>query len=151
MPLGDYPNNGTHTWTAMNVLRIFGLAAHKVGNNLCLSLCPCANMTMQYNLASPSWVDFVPRSRSKTSTDVVYFSESFRLNPPPLATPAILSFLKLVNRMSLGPECSVPFTPWEASKGPKQTHEWECDWGRCMSLGNGDFDRILTDSFTPGR
>ncbi|TFK36576.1 hypothetical protein BDQ12DRAFT_654308 [Crucibulum laeve] len=127
----DYPSDGSSSWAALTTLRVYALAAHR------------------YNLTTPSWLEFAPRLCHEIPTVVQYYGTSYKLTPPPLATPAILSFLTLVNKMSQGSECAIPLTP----SNPTVVHkidEWQCEWERCISLGNGTLDRILTDSFKPG-
>jgi hypothetical protein len=77
--------------------------------------------------------------------------------PPPLATPAVLSFLTLTNRaspFSLGfdtigltnsrvPAISLPIAS-------QDSNEWECEWERCSNLGQANFGNALTSSFRPG-
>ncbi|KAF5375424.1 hypothetical protein D9615_007937 [Tricholomella constricta] len=116
----------------LNILTVFALGAHK------------------YQLTNPAWDHFVPGPRSPKPRPVEYYSETCLLPPPPLATPAILSFLTLVNRPAEGVSYSTPLPPSHASCVTPEKLEWECEWERCRSLGEGEFDNILTKSFRPG-
>jgi hypothetical protein len=48
--------------------------------------------------------------------------------------------------MAHGVGYSTPLTPSDST----ESHEWECEWGRCISLGRVKFDKIFADSFRPG-
>jgi hypothetical protein len=117
------------------------------------SICTADLMVVQYNLTSPSWVDFIPAPGTGVSPhNVVHYGESRRLTPPPLATPAILSFLTLISLLS----------PYTAGLGgvhiplvspvvvAHDSSEWECEWERCCNLGQANFGNVLTNSFRPG-
>ncbi|KAJ6625941.1 hypothetical protein B0H10DRAFT_1999553 [Mycena sp. CBHHK59/15] len=117
----DYLADDDATWNVLNVLKIYALGAHK------------------YPLTDPSWVNFLPQS-PQHSTDAQ------RLRTPPLATPAILSFLTLVNLKAKVVDFSSPLSvPVKAEK-----NEWEYELGRCISLSRQEFDKGLTQSFRPG-
>ncbi|KAL0952617.1 hypothetical protein HGRIS_006868 [Hohenbuehelia grisea] len=124
------------SWKVVNVLKIFALAAHK------------------YNLTSPSWIEFVPKPHLGSSKNTMYYLGSHPLTPPPLAAPAILSFLTLVNKMLESPStlgyAAVTRPSISPSLGPCRSLEWECEWGRCISLGQAYFNKFLTDSYKPG-
>lgn len=84
---------------------------------------------------------------------VNHYAEAHHLTPPPLATPAILAFLALINRISPftgGVGYVTPVTLLGSSSDTPQSQEWECEWERCLSLGQGNFNNIHTDSFNPG-
>jgi hypothetical protein len=80
-------------------------------------------------------------------THVVHYSEAHKFKTPPLATPAILSFLTLVNLKSKQIDFS---SPLEMPMKP-ESNEWEYELGRCLSLSRPEFDKDLTESFRPGR
>ena len=76
--------------------------------------------------------------------------------PPPLATPAILSFLSLnhaihgaswffglpsTSSLSMSTSLSIP---------NQESCEWDGEWERCQSLGRPQLDSVLTPSFRPG-
>ncbi|KAF4586280.1 hypothetical protein EYR38_010555 [Pleurotus pulmonarius] len=123
-----------HSWDVVNTLKIFALGAH------------------QYQLTSPSWVDFVPDSHQSRSNKTMHYLGSLPLLPAPLAAPAILAFLTLVNKV-LGSPTTMSYsviTSPSLSGIPSKSLEWECEWGRCLSLGHGEYDRFLTASYKPG-
>ncbi|KAJ7161048.1 hypothetical protein C8R46DRAFT_1164646 [Mycena filopes] len=123
----DYTIDDDCTWNVLNVLKIYALGAHK------------------YPLTDPSWVKFLPDSR-KDSTQIVHYSEAHQFKAPPLATPAILAFLTLVNLKATGLDFS---SPLEMPMKP-ESNEWEYELGRCLSLSRPEFDMGLTESFRPG-
>ncbi|KAJ7271090.1 hypothetical protein C8J57DRAFT_1320679 [Mycena rebaudengoi] len=123
----DYIHDDDATWNVLNVLKIYALGAHK------------------YPLTDPSWVNFLPDS-PRHSSHVVHYSEGHQLKTPPLATPAILSFLTLVNLKAKQIDFSSPVSlPMKAD-----SNEWEYELGRCLSLSRPQFDKGLTQSFRPG-
>ncbi|KAK7045409.1 hypothetical protein VNI00_007662 [Paramarasmius palmivorus] len=131
----DYPRREEPSWKAIEILKVFALGAHR------------------YCLASPSWTEFTPAPQSYTHDplDVTYYSEPLQIRPPPLAVPAILSFITLVNQLQEQTDYSSPFTPMDASS-PRRigSMEWEREWGRCYSLGQPASEKFVTDSFAPG-
>ncbi|KAJ7454954.1 hypothetical protein B0H11DRAFT_2068347 [Mycena galericulata] len=125
--LDEYTTDDDSTWNILNMLKIYALGAHK------------------YPLTDPSWVNFLPRSPPHT-TNIVHYSEAHQLKTPPLATPAILSFLTLVNfKAKLIDFSSPPPIPIKP-----ESHEWEYELGRCLSLSRPELDKGLTQSFRPG-
>ncbi|KAF7369815.1 hypothetical protein MVEN_00314200 [Mycena venus] len=124
----DYTMDDDSTWNVLNVLKIYALGAHK------------------YPLTDPSWVNFLPES-PQPSTHIVHYSEAHQLKTPPLATPAILSFLTLVNLKAKLIDLSQSHLdiPLKA-----ESNEWEYELGRCLSLSRPEFDNGLTESFRPG-
>ncbi|KAJ7607347.1 hypothetical protein FB45DRAFT_948125 [Roridomyces roridus] len=123
----DYANDEDSTWDILNVLKVYALGAHK------------------YPLTDPSWVNFLPDSRPH-STNIVHYSEAHQLKVPPLATPAILSFLTLFNlkakALDFGPTLEIPIKAG--------CNEWEYELGRCLSLSRPNLDKGVTESFRPG-
>ncbi|KAJ6492926.1 hypothetical protein C8R47DRAFT_427049 [Mycena vitilis] len=123
----DYEIDDDSTWNVLNVLKVYALGAHK------------------YPLTDPSWVDFRPDS-PQPPTHTVHYSGEHQLKTPPLATPAILSFLTLVNLkaklIDFSSHLEVPTKP--------DSNEWEYELGRCLSLSRPEFDHGLTESFRPG-
>ncbi|KAJ7146189.1 hypothetical protein C8R44DRAFT_690496 [Mycena epipterygia] len=123
----DYTTDDDSTWNVLNVLKIYALGAHK------------------YPLTDPSWVNFLPES-PQDSTHIVHYSEEHHLKISPLATPAILSFLTLVNLKARLIDFSSPLEmPIRAER-----NEWEYELGRCLSLSRPEFGNGLTESFRPG-
>ncbi|KAJ7699321.1 hypothetical protein B0H17DRAFT_306909 [Mycena rosella] len=123
----DYTNDDDSTWNVLNVLKIYALGAHK------------------YPLTDPSWVNFLPES-PEHATHIVHYSEEHQFKTPPLATPAILSFLTLVNLKSK----AIDFPSHIELPVKAESNEWECELGRCLSLSRPEFDNGLTESFRPG-
>ncbi|KAJ7270648.1 hypothetical protein B0H12DRAFT_1229147 [Mycena haematopus] len=123
----DYATDDDSTWNILSVLKIYALGAHK------------------YPLTDPSWVNFLPES-PQHSTHFIDYSEAHQLKTPPLATPAILSFLTLVNlkanNMDFASHLDMPMKA--------ESNEWEYELGRCLSLSRPAFDNGLTESFRPG-
>ncbi|KAF7321100.1 hypothetical protein HMN09_00197700 [Mycena chlorophos] len=127
----DYTADDDATWNVLNVLKVYALGAHK------------------YPLTSPSWVKFLPESPHH-ATEIVHYSEPHQLRTPPLATPAILAFLTLVNlktkQIDFSSHLDLPSKP--------DSHEWEYERGRCISLSRpeSEFGRVvdLSDAFRSG-
>ncbi|KAH0579994.1 hypothetical protein J132_09360 [Termitomyces sp. J132] len=128
----DHPKDNQESWKALNIFKVFALAAHK------------------YELTNPAWHQFVPEPRIPKMDYIEYLSEKRCFVPPPLATPAILSFLTLVNELTEGVGYTTPVPPSHPSSLQQEKLEWECEWQRCVIVGQGDFDNILTDAFRPG-
>lgn len=134
---------------ALDILCIFGLAAHKVRTPAYFS----SHLTYmaQYNLTPTSWTEFLPASNSDCPSLMTHFGRDFELIPLPAAIPAILSFLTLVNRASSPVLVPHPPLPVKSIARAKPSSEWECEWSRCISLAQMDCDIILTEIFKPGR
>ncbi|KAF9555742.1 hypothetical protein CPC08DRAFT_820884 [Agrocybe pediades] len=95
-----------------------------------------------YDLTNVPWTDFEPSLRDeRPSADVVLYGESIQIVPPPLATPAILSFLTLVNSAR-----SIPLTPSDAPLPDQPYREWDSEWARCFVKPKRD----ITECFRPG-
>ncbi|KDR78265.1 hypothetical protein GALMADRAFT_64778 [Galerina marginata CBS 339.88] len=92
-----------------------------------------------YSLTTISWIDFEPKSRVSVAATV--YAEVMDLTPPPLATPAILSFLALVDRRRL-----IPMPPSDAPVSQQAVNEWDSEWGRCFTKSKRD----ITECFRPG-
>ncbi|KAF7968301.1 hypothetical protein HWV62_30989 [Athelia sp. TMB] len=80
---------------------------------------------------------------------ILLYSRHINLTPPPMAAPAILSFLTLTRKLSGRPGA---FDTSGSTTSPlsKHLHEWEAEWERCCSLGQPRFRNLLTGSFIPG-
>lgn len=138
----------------VHILKVFALGAHKVSTHLSLQalIHVITRCSTQYHLTCPSWVDFIPDSQPNSGHPVIHFSGEYKLTPPPLATPAILSFLALVNQLKGIGEYSAPLPQLDPPIPDKsRSQEWECEWDRCLSLGQASFGHALTGSFRPGR
>ncbi|PPQ80352.1 hypothetical protein CVT25_003635 [Psilocybe cyanescens] len=119
----DYEtSNNDGVESPMNVLKAMALGAHL------------------YDLTSTSWVDFEPKPR-RSLEDTILYAEPMDMVPPPLAAPAILSFLALVNKRR-----SIPLPPSDAPLPNQPFQEWDSEWGRCFTKSK----RAITDCFRPG-
>jgi hypothetical protein len=83
--------------------------------------------------------------------------ESSQLASPPLATPAILSFLALIKSIQTFEANTVGaglanyhFSLMPPSMSDSESTEWDCHWERCRVLGQDRFNNTLTRSFRPG-
>ncbi|KAF8644008.1 hypothetical protein AX16_008724 [Volvariella volvacea WC 439] len=127
-----YPRNDDISWVALNILKVFAIAAHR------------------YELTTPSWVDFHPEHHSNESGFGAHYSSPCQLVVPPLTTPAILSFIALVNQLAEG-DHGMPRAPSLPSAIISQdSREWESEWNRCRSLAQKAYDKYLTEAFSPG-
>ncbi|KAF5353489.1 hypothetical protein D9756_007959 [Leucocoprinus leucothites] len=126
-PDGHKPNDN-----ALDVLGAFALAAHK------------------YNIAVPSWTEFLPPSTTHTSSRITHFGQNFELTVLPVAIPAILSFLTLVNQPSSFGPLLQPSSPLKSVVRTKPSSEWDSEWARCQLLGQTEHDTFLTEAFKPG-
>ncbi|KAF9484156.1 hypothetical protein BDN70DRAFT_826067 [Pholiota conissans] len=95
-----------------------------------------------YNLTAVPWTEFesTPVLNQFPAYTTLY-SERLELDPPPLATPAILSFLSLINKKR-----SIPLPPCDAVLPEYPFQEWDSEWGRCLSKPRKDF----SNCFRPG-
>ncbi|PFH48855.1 hypothetical protein AMATHDRAFT_148969 [Amanita thiersii Skay4041] len=112
------------------ILRIFALSAH------------------QYNLTLHSWLDFLPNDIPENTSNIIYYSQQLQIATPPLAVPAILAFLTLVNTLPHDSTYPNPLTPSMSRLPINNSLEWECEWGRCISVGRSD--PHLATTFNPG-
>ncbi|KIK98448.1 hypothetical protein PAXRUDRAFT_823872 [Paxillus rubicundulus Ve08.2h10] len=111
----------------------------------------------RYPICQPSWAEFVPESTGVTSlTPVTHFSQTYRLKPPSLAAPAILSFITLAMRI-LVPKSGtssaashLPRTPASLPLSTRSSEEWDSDWQRCINLGRANYCRTFSGAYTPG-
>ncbi|KAJ7630089.1 hypothetical protein DFH06DRAFT_1480171 [Mycena polygramma] len=155
----DYAIDDDSTWNVLNVLKVYALGAHKypLTDPSWVDFRPDSpqppthtvhySNRVQYPLTDPSWVGFRPDSpQPQPPTHTVHYSGEHQLKTPPLATPAILSFLTLVNLkaklIDFSSHLEVPTKP--------ESNEWEYELGRCLSLSRPEFDNGLTQSFRPG-
>jgi hypothetical protein len=110
-------------------------------------------MATQYDLAVPSWTEFAPLTAPDYTKPVTHYSASYRLTPPPLSVPAILSFLTLNNSTHIvigGGAANAQVFPASSLPELRHSFEWECEWERCRSLGRTNLNAVLTHSFKPG-
>lgn len=125
------------------------LGAHKVRIYYCHMFTYRLNLRLQYDLASPSWIEFLPSGPGRTSYPKTLYSQAQDLTPQPMAAPAILSFLTLTNKLH-GRTEHFSTSSSMASLRQQQSHEWETEWQRCLNLGKQEFDKVLSGAFTPG-
>jgi hypothetical protein len=143
----DYGRDDGDAWTALQVLKTFALAAHKVRlflrHRIPLTSCP-----YQYNVTSTPWTIFYSDYRPANPTSVVHYSELYQITPPPLTIPAILSYLTLVNGMGdgVGFANATPLPPSHFLS--YSSSEWDCEWARCFGLHKTEYDKVV---FTPRR
>ncbi|KAF5329453.1 hypothetical protein D9619_009109 [Psilocybe cf. subviscida] len=115
--MGDYsPNSIYTTEEPQNVLKAMALGAHL------------------YNLTSTPWTQFSPSDHKSSKASL--YSHEVNVNPPPLATPAILSYLALNNKNRL-----MLIPPSDAVC--QASTEWDSEWNRCVGDSKGN-------SFKPG-
>jgi hypothetical protein len=77
------------------------------------------------------------------------------LSPPPLAAPAVLSYLSLATRPSTGADTVKPWSPLVPSSVSPQvcmSSEWDCEWERCKRLAgiHGPTSESPSGTFKPG-
>ncbi|KAF8628574.1 hypothetical protein AX17_005970 [Amanita inopinata Kibby_2008] len=126
------PDDYDDMTAVMHILRIFALSAH------------------QYHLTGLPWIEFRPTQPVMNPSSVVYYSQKLQLEPPPLATPAILSFLTLVNTLAEDSAYPTPLAPSTYPPIRNNSLEWECEWGRCVNAGKRLRNEASLISFKPG-
>lgn len=109
----------------------------------------------QYPSCNPSWVDYIPRCFKQQPTTVRHFSSNLELVVPAPASPAILAYLTLVNKLSVSWETAnyaKPLYPTVDVARSRHSSECDCDWARIHSLANPDtlLNNTLSGSFLPG-
>lgn len=82
---------------------------------------------------------------------VTHFDRVFELTPLPVAVPAILSFLTLANKPQSNSPVLHPSLSLKSIVRVKPSCEWDCEWARCLSLSQMEYDSILTEAIRPGR
>ncbi|KAF9221738.1 hypothetical protein BS17DRAFT_736882 [Gyrodon lividus] len=109
----------------------------------------------RYAICQPSWAEFVPEPQGTTSSTLVtHFSETYRLKPPTLASPAILSSLAmriLAPRREVSSAGShLPQAPASLPLSTRRSEEWDSDWHRCVNLGQANYCRTLSGAYILG-
>ncbi|KAI0297857.1 hypothetical protein B0F90DRAFT_1818953 [Multifurca ochricompacta] len=123
---------------AISILKLLALGAH------------------QYPVCRPAWVDFVPNQTVGRNAAPPAYAEYPPLSPPPLAAPAVLSYLSLAPRSSTGIDALQPMSPLAPSSVSLQafrmSFEWDCEWERCKRLAGSDTPTVEspTGTFKPG-
>ena len=84
----------------------------------------------------PAWADFVPDHTVGRYAAPPAYAEYPSLSPPPLAAPAILSYLTLDPRSPTNADALHPLSPLVPSSVPsvRVSSEWDCEWERCKRL-----------------
>ncbi|KAG2078451.1 hypothetical protein BDR04DRAFT_1041411 [Suillus decipiens] len=97
---------------------------------------PTALAANRYHICHTPWEDFVPRSCLLEPTCINHYSSSYKLTPPTMAVPAILSYINLVGLLvgSTRVVYKGSHTPNNFPSSPNQSLEWEADWQRCTNL-----------------
>ncbi|KAI0946302.1 hypothetical protein AcV7_010314 [Taiwanofungus camphoratus] len=134
----DYMEDDAVFRDAISVLKLIALGAH------------------QYRLAFPSWRDFIPPYRLKDASIVPFYGSELKIIPPTPATPAILSYLTLVNKLPVSWDTisymkpSNPTVP--SSVVSADSSEWNAEWARGLHLADRSkpFSSQLSGAFIPG-
>jgi hypothetical protein len=97
----------------------------------------------------------VPNHAVGRSATPPAYAEYPSLSPPPLAAPAVLSYLSLAPRPSTGVDALKPMSPLVPSSIGPEVHmssEWDCEWERCKRLAGNDAPTPVGPSgtFKPG-
>ncbi|KAJ2914010.1 hypothetical protein MD484_g6406, partial [Candolleomyces efflorescens] len=146
---GNYPLTSARASLAMWLLWFFLRPSEYLGasdspdtpSNILKAL---ALSAPQYNLTHIPWTEHSPSGITTHPTmAVTWYSRPLPLTPPPLAIPAILSFLALVNRRK-----SIPAVPSDPKYRISPIDEWKAEWGRAVLCGTKPSE--LTDCFVPG-
>ena len=90
---------------------------------------------------------------SGDASTIVHFEQTLRLSPPSLAAPAILSFFTIANIIRASTQ--VLSLPWPLSPPRSlppvgQSEELDCEWEKCLNLGQLVLDTHPTRAFRPG-
>ncbi|THV03500.1 hypothetical protein K435DRAFT_962385 [Dendrothele bispora CBS 962.96] len=130
----EYNQTDKASWMALNILKVYALGAHR------------------YPLTIPQWTEFGPQPISGVEpTSIHYYAEPLRVIAPALSSPAILSFITLASQLHQQTNSATPSAPSDSCliRDPDFT-EWDCEWGRCRSLGGMASEACLTETFKPG-
>ena len=132
------------------------LGAHQVRLFFHFEVVVTTNNRFQYNLCSPSWIEFRPDAKHSrpTASSLVYPSYP-NLTIPPLAPAAILSFLTVMNSldlMSISAQGDIAdpqaiTAKFNISRG---SNDWSGELERCLSIGRSSYDMSLTAAYTLG-
>ncbi|KAH9001893.1 hypothetical protein EDB86DRAFT_3063635 [Lactarius hatsudake] len=108
---------------ATTILKLLALGAH------------------EYPVCRPAWADFVPDHTVGRCALPPAYAEYPSLSPPPLAAPAVLSYLSLAPRSSTNVDALHPLSPHVPSSVPppeRVSSEWDCEWERCKRLAGNE-------------
>lgn len=101
-------------------------------------------------------MDFIPRSYKQEPATVRHFASDLELVVPAPASPAILAYLTLVNKLNVSWETTNFLKPLYPSvdvmRVPRLSSECDCDWARIRSLAQPKvlLGNTLTGAFVPG-
>lgn len=152
----DYMEDDAVFRDAISVLKLIALGAHQVCQPFCRLFVPNPMPYLQYRLAFPSWRDFIPPYRLKDASIVPFYGSELKIIPPTPATPAILSYLTLVNKLPVSWDTisymkpSNPTVP--SSVVSADSSEWNAEWARGLHLADRSkpFSSQLSGAFIPG-
>ncbi|KAI0056831.1 hypothetical protein BV25DRAFT_1813403 [Artomyces pyxidatus] len=121
--------------TVISILKLLALGAH------------------QYPVSRPAWVDFLPEQSSGRLPPC--YADYPPLVPPPLAAPAVLSYLSLAPRSTSTSETlehANPLVPSSISSRTRMSREWDSEWKRCRSLAGAEAPvaGVSAGTFPPG-
>jgi len=110
----------------LNILKILAACAHR------------------YDLTTTLWLKFEPQAEYLPPFEHgLLYSKSIDFNAPPLGTPAVLSYLALMNKKR-----SIPLPPSHSKISEKHFQEWNCEWERYFTVGSPK--RNVSRCFRPG-
>ncbi|KAF8266061.1 hypothetical protein EI94DRAFT_1772201 [Lactarius quietus] len=109
----------------------------------------------EYPVCRPAWADFVPDHTVGRYAAPPAYAEYPSLSPPPLAAPAVLSYLTLDPRSPTNADALHPLSPVVPSSVLTQARvssEWDCEWERCKRLAGNESltPESPTGTFKPG-
>ncbi|KAI0339133.1 hypothetical protein BDW22DRAFT_1362095 [Trametopsis cervina] len=135
----EYPQDDPLFREATGILKVIALGAHR------------------YPVCVPEWQEWVPRQITHPPTTVRHYSTNLGVVAPAPASPAILTYLTLVNKIStwmMPPVNTMKdlFPPVSADAQFRSSIEWDSDWARIINLANpkSAVSSVPSGSFTPG-
>lgn len=120
----EYSHNVKGFQSTLNVLKTLAFSAHL------------------YKLTIIPWLEHSPSQELEPATTITWYSRPLPISPPPMAVPAILSFLALVNRRK-----SLPIAPSDPTITLSLSNdELDAEWGRALASRTKE----ITDCFALG-
>lgn len=110
----------------------------------------------QYAACYPDWQEYFPRTVNWQAATVRHFSTNLKIVAPAPASPAILSYLTLVNKLSVSWETTNYMKPifpaLDVDPSSRSSSEYDGDWARIHSLPNpkSAVNDRPSGAFTPG-
>ena len=141
---------------ATGILKVMALGAHRVRHVRFRIRSMLTSRTLQYPSCYPDWVDFIPSRAKQPIVTVRHFSTDLKMVPPAPASPAILAYLTLVNKLSVSWETTnfmKPFFPAvDVVRTPRMSVECDCAWARVHSISDRKvlLGNTLSGAFLPG-